>query len=107
MAYTVYILRCRDKSLYTGITNDLAARLRAHQQGTGAAYTRAHKPDRVVYTETKKTRGSALKREYAIKQLSRQEKEALIERSGAVSISPSKAPRPERRPKTGGRAPRA
>lgn len=75
--YTVYILQCRDNTLYTGITNDLSKRLALHKAGKASRYTRARKFKRLVYTESKRTKGSALKREYAIKQLSRTAKLAL------------------------------
>lgn len=79
MSYIVYILRCQDGSLYTGITNDLVKRLAAHKNGTGAKYTRAHKPDRIVYTKKFRTKGAALKREIKIKRLTRSEKLKLVE----------------------------
>jgi predicted GIY-YIG superfamily endonuclease len=72
--WTVYILRCGDKTLYTGITNDLPERLAKHAKGTGAKYTRGRGPFRVVYTEQHRTKGRALKREAAIKALRRDEK---------------------------------
>ncbi len=72
------MLRCRDASLYTGITNDLPVRLAAHRAGTGARYTRARLPVRLVYREARATRGSALRREAAIKRLSRAAKLALV-----------------------------
>ena len=74
----VYILRCGDGSLYTGITPDVEARLAKHQSGTGAKYTRGRGPLTLVYTEECTDRAAASRREYAIKQLTRQEKEALI-----------------------------
>lgn len=76
--WKVYILRCGDGSLYCGITNDVAARLEAHRSGKGAKYTRGRGPLELVYTEECSDHSAALKREYAIKQLTRQEKEALI-----------------------------
>jgi putative endonuclease len=78
MRWVVYILRCRDGSLYTGITNDLTKRLAAHRAGTGARYTRARLPVRLVYREVRATRGSALRREAAIKRLPRAVKLALV-----------------------------
>lgn len=78
MAYYVYILRCGDGTLYTGSTNDVPRRLAVHQQGKGAKYTRARLPVTLVYQETWDNRSQALRREYAIKQLSRQEKLALL-----------------------------
>ena len=77
MNYT-YILKCKDDSLYTGWTNDLKKRITSHNAGTGAKYTKARRPVELVYYEEFQTREEAMKREYAIKQLSRKEKEALI-----------------------------
>ena len=77
MGWVVYILRCADETLYTGITNDLAARLAAHATGTGAKYTRGRGPFSVVLEEQYATRSDALKRELAIKKLSRTAKIAL------------------------------
>lgn len=78
--YIVYILRCSDRSLYTGITNDLPKRFAAHQSGKGGNYTRSHPPRKIVYTEDCGDKGSALKREAAIKSLPRSEKQLLINR---------------------------
>lgn len=74
----VYMLRCGDGSLYTGWTNDMEKRLAAHQKGSGAKYTRGRGPVTLVYLEELPDRSSAMKREAAIKKLSRQQKEALI-----------------------------
>ena len=74
----VYLLRCGDKSLYCGMTNELDARVKKHQAGLGAKYTRSHLPVKLAYAEKVRNRSAALKREYAIKQLDRVEKEALI-----------------------------
>lgn len=74
MAWTVYILQCADRTLYTGITNDLEQRLLAHASGKGAKYTRGRGPYEVVHTEQHATKSDALKRELAIKQLSREQK---------------------------------
>ena len=74
----VYILRCADGTLYTGSTDDVQRRLAAHNSGKGAKYTRGRTPVEVVYTEECESYSAALKREYAIKQLSRQEKLQLI-----------------------------
>lgn len=73
----VYLLRCRDGSLYTGITNDLRRRLESHARGTASAYTRSRRPLLLVYREEQPDRGSALKREAALRRLSRAEKLAL------------------------------
>ncbi len=77
----VYILRCGDGTLYTGITDDVPRRLAAHRAGKGAKYTRGRGPLEVVYTEQVPDRSAALRRESAVKKLSRAEKEKLIERS--------------------------
>ena len=73
-----YILRCRDGSLYTGWTNDLDARLRSHNAGTGARYTRSRRPVELVYREEFETPQEAMSREWHIKRLSREEKLRLI-----------------------------
>jgi len=75
--WKLYILRCGDGSLYTGITTDVQARLEAHRTGKGAKYTRGRGPLELVYTEECGTHSDALKREFAIKQLPREEKENL------------------------------
>ena len=80
MTWVVYVLRCRDGSLYTGMTNDLDRRLAAHRQGKGGAYTRSRLPVRLVYTERRRGRGAALSREAAIKRLSRAAKLTLVTR---------------------------
>jgi len=81
----LYILRCKDGTLYTGITTDVEKRLEAHRSGKGAKYTRGRAPLELVYRETCGSHSEALKREYQIKALSRQEKQSLIE-------SPQKTP---------------
>jgi uncharacterized protein (TIGR02453 family) len=83
MAWFVYLARCADGSLYTGVTTDPARRERAHNLGRGAAYTRSRRPVRLVHLEPARDRGSALRRELAIKALSRKGKEALMGREGA------------------------
>ena len=75
--YWVYLLRCADDSLYCGITNDVAARLAAHQAGKGARYTRGRGPLELVIKRRCADKGLALRLEYAIKQLERAEKLAL------------------------------
>ena len=74
----VYILRCADDTLYTGITNDLEHRLERHNAGKGAKYTRSRLPVAIVWKKGCKDESTARKREAAIKKLSRQEKLALI-----------------------------
>ena len=70
----VYVLECRDESLYTGVSNDLVARLAKHQQGKGARYTRSRRPVKLVHQEPAKDKGAALRREAALKKLSRSQK---------------------------------
>ena len=76
--WTVYILECGDGTLYTGITDDLERRLKAHSEGKGAKYTRGRGPLILRHREELADKGAALKREYAIKQLSKAEKVALF-----------------------------
>lgn len=83
MPWTVYMLRCRDGSLYTGCTDDLDRRLAAHRSGRGAKYTRSRLPVELAYREEAADRSAALRREWAIKQLTRAQKLALVERGGA------------------------
>lgn len=77
-AWRVYILQCADHSLYTGIATDLESRLRKHNTGKGAKYTRGRLPVALVYQEIASTRAQALQREHAIKRLSRAAKLRLI-----------------------------
>ncbi|MFM8577782.1 MAG: GIY-YIG nuclease family protein [Planctomycetaceae bacterium] len=77
----VYLLRCRDGSLYTGITLDVGRRLKAHASGRASRYTRSRLPVRLVYSEVKPDRSSALRREAAIKQLPRSAKQQLVKTS--------------------------
>lgn len=78
----VYMLRCGDGSLYTGTAADVDRRLAVHQSGKGAKYTRSHLPVEVVYREALPDRSTALRRECAIKRLSRAEKLDLIAGKG-------------------------
>lgn len=78
MNYT-YILKCSDGSLYTGWTNNLEKRVADHNAGKGAKYTKGRRPVELAYYEAFETKEEAMKREYAIKRLSRTEKNALIE----------------------------
>ena len=82
--WLVYILECRDGSLYTGITNDMERRLQQHNDGTGARYTRSRRPVRVRYQETCESRSAALLRECSLRLLSRKEKEALLAKYDAA-----------------------
>ena len=74
----VYILKCADETLYTGYTTDLDRRLKVHNAGKGAKYTRGRLPVRLVYFEFFETKKEALQREYAIKNLTRLQKIKLI-----------------------------
>jgi putative endonuclease len=78
MTWTVYVARCRDGSLYTGVTTDPDRRLVEHNSGWGGSYTRSRIPIVMVYWESAKDRSGALRRESAIKQLSRAQKEELV-----------------------------
>ena len=79
--WCIYILKCGDGSLYTGITNDLDHRIQMHSCGEGAKYTRGRGPLTLVYTEKAESYSHALRREYAIKKLKRQDKLKLIEQT--------------------------
>ena len=74
----VYIIRCGDGSLYTGWTNDLKKRFKKHCEGKGAKYTRGRGPLELAYFETFEDKKEAMKREYAIKKLKREDKEKLL-----------------------------
>lgn len=76
----LYILLCKDNTLYTGITTNVEKRLEAHQMGRGAKYTRGRNPLKLVYQELCGSHSDALKRELAIKRLSREEKQAMIQK---------------------------
>lgn len=73
-----YMVKCSDGTYYTGWTTDLEHRINAHNSGEGAKYTRSRRPVELVYYEKYETKVEAMKREYAIKQLSRKKKEELI-----------------------------
>jgi len=77
-AWVVYILECKDKTLYTGITNNLERRIQQHDSGQGAKYTKGRGPFRLVYTQNCEDKSLALRREHEIKQLSRSEKLTLV-----------------------------
>lgn len=77
-AWHVYLIECCDGSIYTGIAVDVAARYRAHAAGKGAKYTRSHPPLRLLASFPHPDRSSALKAEFAIKQLNAQDKRALV-----------------------------
>lgn len=77
MNYT-YILKCKDETLYTGWTNDIEKRLEAHNAGKGAKYTRSRRPVELVYLEQFETKEEAMRREYAIKHMTRRAKLGLV-----------------------------
>lgn len=81
MSWHVYMVRCRDNTLYTGCTNDLDHRIQTHNAGKGAKYTRARLPVNLVYQEACADKSEALKREIAIKRMPKAKKEELIRRS--------------------------
>lgn len=74
----VYIVECSDHTYYTGWTTNLEQRIKAHNEGNGAKYTKARRPVKLIYVEELLDKSQALKREYAIKQLTRKQKELLI-----------------------------
>lgn len=76
--YFVYLLLCQDGSFYTGITTDVAKRFQDHQNGKGGAYTRSHKPVKIIYQESLPNKSSALKREAQIKSWSRHKKISVL-----------------------------
>lgn len=78
MNYT-YILKCADGSLYTGWTNNLAKRVADHNEGKGAKYTKGRGPVTLAYYEAFETKEKAMQREYAIKQMTKEEKQKLID----------------------------
>jgi formylglycine-generating enzyme required for sulfatase activity len=88
-AWFVYVVRCRDGSLYTGISRDVAARVHKHNQGKGARYTRGRGPVHVIHTELRRTKGAALRREAAIKALPRVQKLALCLAVAVFMLIPS------------------
>jgi putative endonuclease len=98
-SWQVYILRCGDGSLYTGIARDVAARLAQHEAGKGARYTRGRGPLTLVYVEEAASHGAALRREAAIRRLGRAGKEALLEArsSGRAGTGRSATSRSRRR----------
>ena len=92
-SWFVYIVRCRDGSLYTGISNDVDRRLAAHNGGRGARYTRSRRPVTLVHLERRRSRSAALRREAAIKALGRPQKLALLA-AARVQAAALRTPRP-------------
>ena len=93
-------MRCRDGSLYTGITNDLRRRLSMHDAGKGARYTRGRGPVELVYREACADRARASQREWAVKQLPVAGKRALVAAAGGVATADGKRVRARRTPRT-------
>ncbi len=86
MGYYIYILECADGTWYTGWTTDPERRLKVHNSGKGAKYTRSRRPVRLIYTETFETAVEAQRREYAIKRLTRAQKEAIVAGKGIKTV---------------------
>lgn len=76
--WVIYILRCSDNSLYTGISKDISKRLLAHNSGKASRYTRCRRPVHIVYIQQNMSHSAALKREYQIKAMNKKQKENLI-----------------------------
>ncbi|TCS94323.1 GIY-YIG nuclease family protein [Hazenella coriacea] len=89
-SYTVYMLECRDGSIYTGITNDLSKRLTQHAKGKGAKYTRGRLPIQLRYIEQVDTKSAALQREREIKKLPRSKKLSMIQEGRFVNENSKK-----------------
>ena len=102
MSWQVYVLRCGDGTLYTGIARDAEARLRQHEAGKGARYTRGRGPLAMVLLEAAASHGDALRREAAIKRLKRAGKEALVSSAAAAAKARTSKAKAQRRPRAGG-----
>ncbi|WP_324665628.1 GIY-YIG nuclease family protein [Haloarcula sediminis] len=85
--HCAYVVRCSDDSFYTGYTTDVERRVREHDAGEGAKYTRGRTPVELVHVERFESKSAAMSREYEIKQLSRSEKEQLVAGEGAEGES--------------------
>ena len=79
MNWVVYMLKCNDNSIYTGISNNLKRRLDTHAKGNGSKYVRARLPFKLIYTEDCQSRNKAIRREIEIKKLNKKNKELLVE----------------------------
>ncbi|MGI8317345.1 GIY-YIG nuclease family protein [Halobacillus mangrovi] len=84
--HVVYVLRCKDRTLYTGYTNNFEARLQKHEEGKGAKYTRGRGPFIVEAVKTFETKKEAMREEYRVKRMSRSQKEAWIIRESEGSM---------------------
>ncbi|MGB8957886.1 MAG: GIY-YIG nuclease family protein [Candidatus Aminicenantales bacterium] len=94
-AWSLYILRCRDESFYTGVTTDIDRRFHEHEAGRASRFTRTRRPVVLVYQETCGTRSQALSRECAVKSMGRKGKEDLV--AGGPAAGPSGRPKASRR----------
>jgi predicted GIY-YIG superfamily endonuclease len=81
-AWLLYVLKCRDNTLYTGITLDVMRRVQQHNSGTASRYTRSRLPVMLIFSESCRSRSQALKKEYAMKRLSRKKKEEYLRDNG-------------------------
>lgn len=86
MRWYVYIVQCRDGSLYTGATDDVAARVAKHNAGKGARYTRSRRPVRLVWQRRAKDKSRALSVEARVKQLTRAQKLAMVTGDGTIKL---------------------
>ncbi len=93
MPFFVYILLCTDGSFYTGYTKNVDKRVKLHERGKGARYTKAHQPEKIAHVEAFDSRSEAMKRERAIKKLSHQQKTELIRFSRKTASSNQKGQR--------------
>lgn len=84
--YYIYVILTKDDTLYCGYTDDVEKRFAAHLAGKGAKYTRAHKPDKIIYTACFDTKSEAMKEEYRIKHLKREEKLEFLKEFGTNSF---------------------
>lgn len=82
MGWSLYVLKCNDGTLYTGITNDLPRRVKQHNEGTASRYTRSRLPARVVFHEQCRNKSHALKKEFFVKSMTREKKKAYIKDHG-------------------------
>lgn len=80
--YYVYMLLCSDRTFYTGTSNNVQKRVATHNSGKGAKYTKVRRPVQLMYTEKLANKSEALKREIAIKKLTRRQKESLLKSNG-------------------------
>ena len=81
-AWLLYVLKCRDNTLYTGITIDVSRRVQQHNSGTASRYTRSRLPVNLIFSEPCRSRSQALKKEYTMKRLSRKKKEEYLRDNG-------------------------